>query len=101
MQFLGTLFGDHAKTGIGLRLTTGSVVGAGANVYGSAMPGKTVPPFAWGDCAPYATYSLDKCLDVAERAMARRQVRLGDGMRTMLAAAHDRRADGARDGGRG
>ena len=24
MQFLGTLFGDHAKTGIGLRLTTGT-----------------------------------------------------------------------------
>ena len=28
-QFLGTLFGDHAKTGIGLKLTTGSVLGAG------------------------------------------------------------------------
>ena len=24
LQFLGTLFGDHAKTGIGLRLTTGT-----------------------------------------------------------------------------
>ena len=35
MQFLGTLFGDHVKTGIGLRLTTGTVLGAGANVYGS------------------------------------------------------------------
>ena len=34
MQFLGTMFGDHVKTGIGLRLTTGSVLGAGANVYG-------------------------------------------------------------------
>ena len=34
MQFLGTLFGDHVKTGIGLRLTTGTVLGAGANVYG-------------------------------------------------------------------
>ena len=34
LQFLGTLFGDHVKTGIGLRLTTGTVLGAGANVYG-------------------------------------------------------------------
>ena len=30
--FLGALFGDHVKTGIGLRLTTGTVLGAGANV---------------------------------------------------------------------
>ena len=29
MQFLGTFFGDHAKTAIGTRLTTGGVVGAG------------------------------------------------------------------------
>ena len=41
MQFLGTMFGDHVKTGIGLRLTTGTVLGAGANVYGS-MPPKVV-----------------------------------------------------------
>ena len=30
MQFLGTMFGDHVKTGIGLRLTTGTVIGAGS-----------------------------------------------------------------------
>jgi UDP-N-acetylglucosamine diphosphorylase/glucosamine-1-phosphate N-acetyltransferase len=90
LQFLGTLFGDHAKTGIGLRLTTGCVVGAGANVY-DAMPPKAVPPFAWGGAAPYGTYALDKFLQVAERAMARRHVRLDDGMRRTLAAAHARR----------
>ncbi|HEY2027519.1 MAG TPA: putative sugar nucleotidyl transferase, partial [Gemmatimonadaceae bacterium] len=38
MQFLGTLFGDHVKTGIGLRLTTGTVLGAGANVYDTMPP---------------------------------------------------------------
>ena len=43
------LFGDHAKTGIGTRLTTGSVIGAGANVFGSEMPPKYVPPFSWAD----------------------------------------------------
>jgi UDP-N-acetylglucosamine diphosphorylase/glucosamine-1-phosphate N-acetyltransferase len=90
MQFLGTLFGDHAKTGIGLRLTTGTVVGAGANIYGSSMPPKAVPPFAWGDGAPYATSDLDKFLLVAERAMSRRHVTLGDGARRALAEAHAR-----------
>ena len=48
LQFLGTLFGDHVKTGIGLRLTTGCVLGAGANVV-DRMPPKAVAPFAWGE----------------------------------------------------
>jgi UDP-N-acetylglucosamine diphosphorylase / glucose-1-phosphate thymidylyltransferase / UDP-N-acetylgalactosamine diphosphorylase / glucosamine-1-phosphate N-acetyltransferase / galactosamine-1-phosphate N-acetyltransferase len=87
LQFLGTLFGDHAKTGIGLRLTTGCVVGAGANVY-DAMPPKYVRPFSWGGAAPYDVYDADKFLAVAERAMARRKVSLGDGARATLAAAH-------------
>ena len=49
MQFLGTMFGDHAKTGIGLASRRARVLGAGANVYGSAMPPKAVAPFAWGE----------------------------------------------------
>ncbi len=88
MQFLGTLFGDHAKSGIGTRLTTGTVLGAGANVYGSAMPPKAVPPFAWGERPPYQVFRLDKFLEVAERAMARRKVALSEGARRQLAAAH-------------
>ena len=56
MQFLGTMFGDHVKTGIGLRLTTGTVIGAGANVYGS-MPPKAVAPFSWGDAPNYSVVS--------------------------------------------
>jgi UDP-N-acetylglucosamine diphosphorylase/glucosamine-1-phosphate N-acetyltransferase len=86
LQFLGTLFGDHAKTGIGLRLTTGCVVGAASNVF-DAMPPKVVPPFSWGGRAPYDVYAVDKALDVAERAMARRGVTLGDGAGEQLRGA--------------
>jgi UDP-N-acetylglucosamine diphosphorylase/glucosamine-1-phosphate N-acetyltransferase len=88
MQFLGTMFGDHAKTGIGTCLTTGTVLGAGANVYGAQTPPKAVPPFAWGSAPPYDVYRLDKFLEVAERVMARRQVRLSDRARQQLAASH-------------
>ena len=94
LQFLGSLLGDHAKTGIGLRLTTGTVVGAGANVYGSAMPDKHVPPFAWGEGDALGAYRLDKFLDVAARAMARRDVVLADGGRAQLAAARARARGG-------
>ena len=91
LQFLGTLFGDHAKTGIGLTLTTGTVIGAGANVYGSQMPPKAVPPFAWGEAGRFADYRVDKFLEVAERMMARRHVTLSDGMRRQLQASYGAR----------
>lgn len=86
LQFLGTLFGDHAKTGIGLRLTTGTVLGAAANVY-DRMPPKAVAPFSWGGGAPYSTYRVDKFVQVAERVMARRQVTLTPRGRRQLEAA--------------
>ena len=95
LQFLGSLLGDHAKTGIGLRLTTGTVVGAGANVYGSAMPGKHVPPFAWGEASSLGAYRLDKLLDVTARAMGRRDVALGEDGRALLAAAYARARGGS------
>ena len=87
LQFLGTLFGDHAKTGINLPLTTGTLIGAGANVMG-AMPAKAVPPFTWWDGKSSKTYHLDKFLEVAARAMARRSVVLSERGREQLAAAH-------------
>ncbi|MFN2636307.1 MAG: putative sugar nucleotidyl transferase [Gemmatimonadaceae bacterium] len=90
-QFLGTFFGDHAKTGIGTLLSTGTVIGAGANVFGTAMPPKAVPPFAWGDSEPYDTYDIAKFLEVAERVMLRRHVALSDKARQQLTEAHRRR----------
>lgn len=92
---LGTLFGDHVKTGIGVRLTTGTVIGAGSNIYGSTMPPKYVPPFSWGDGDATATYRLDRFLLVAERVMARRSVVLGARARKQLAAAHERSRGGS------
>ncbi len=88
MQFLGTLMGDHVKTGIGTRLTTGCVLGAGANVFGTAMPPKVVAPFAWGEAPDWGTFGVEKFLEVAARMMARRQVELDAAMRDCLRAAH-------------
>jgi UDP-N-acetylglucosamine diphosphorylase/glucosamine-1-phosphate N-acetyltransferase len=91
--FLGSFIGDHAKLGIGTRLTTGCVIGAGANVFGSQMPPKFVPPFAWGDAAPFKEFEVAKFLEVAARVMARRGVTLGENGRRALAAAWARRAE--------
>lgn len=86
-QFLGSLVGDHAKTAIGTRLMTGTIVGAGANVFGDRTPDKYVPPFAWGDRPPFARYDPAKFLAVAATMMKRRHVRLSAGMKAVLAAA--------------
>lgn len=91
LQFLGTIFGDHAKTGIGATLTTGTVVGAAANIFGARMSPKCVPPFAWGEQEPYDTYDVEKFLQVTERVMARRHVALSPRARQQLAAAFARR----------
>ncbi|HUQ21130.1 MAG TPA: putative sugar nucleotidyl transferase [Gemmatimonadaceae bacterium] len=80
-QFLGTLFGDHVKTGIGTMLTTGTILGMGANVYGGSVSSKYVPPFTWG---ADDTYEIRKFIDVAQRMMSRRHVELSaDGARLL------------------
>jgi UDP-N-acetylglucosamine diphosphorylase/glucosamine-1-phosphate N-acetyltransferase len=91
LQFLGTFFGDHAKTGIGTPLTTGTVLGAGACVFGSEMQPKVVPPFAWGSAPPYDTFQLEKFLSVTERVMGRRHVSLTDRARQQLVASYEAR----------
>jgi UDP-N-acetylglucosamine diphosphorylase/glucosamine-1-phosphate N-acetyltransferase len=91
LQFVGTFFGDHTKTGIGTLLNTGTVIGAGAQIYGGAVTPKVIPPFAWGDHPPYSTYRMDKFIDVARRMMARRHVELSDRQIRLLTAAYERR----------
>jgi UDP-N-acetylglucosamine diphosphorylase/glucosamine-1-phosphate N-acetyltransferase len=88
MQFLGSMIGDHAKTAIGTRLTTGSVIGTGANIFGTSMPPKVVAPFSWGGTSDAPIYDLDKFLGVAERVMVRRHVALSERVRRWLTAAH-------------
>lgn len=86
MQFLGSFLGDHAKTAIGTRLTTGAVIGTGANVYGTGITSRYVPPFAWGlDGAE--VWDLQAFLETAERAMKRRDVPLSEKARRQLTKA--------------
>jgi UDP-N-acetylglucosamine diphosphorylase/glucosamine-1-phosphate N-acetyltransferase len=89
MQFLGSLIGDHAKTAIGTRLTTGCVVGTGANVYGKGITPRYVPPFGWG-LDESDMWELESFLDTAERAMKRRDVPLTERARRQLTAAWER-----------
>ncbi|HUE77627.1 MAG TPA: putative sugar nucleotidyl transferase [Longimicrobiales bacterium] len=81
---VGCFLGDHVKTAIGTLLNTGTVVEAGANIFGG-MPPKYVPPFSWGEAE--GTYDPDRFLETAATVMARREITLSDGQRRLLRAA--------------
>jgi UDP-N-acetylglucosamine diphosphorylase/glucosamine-1-phosphate N-acetyltransferase len=72
-QFVGSFIGDHAKTAIGTMLSTGTIIGAGASVFGDGRPPKWVPPFAWGNACS-ERLSEAGFLEIARRVMPRRDV---------------------------
>lgn len=84
---LGCLLGDHVKTGIGTLLTTGTVIGAGSNLFGGLMPPQSVPAFSWGVGQELEEYDLDRFLKMAERVMARREVAMTPESRALLRKA--------------
>jgi UDP-N-acetylglucosamine diphosphorylase/glucosamine-1-phosphate N-acetyltransferase len=92
---IGALLGDHVKTGIGLLLNTGSLIGAGSNLFGAEMPPRYVPPFSWGGGDELVEYRAEKFLEVAEKVMGRRRVTLTALGRAQLQRAWDRGRGGA------
>jgi UDP-N-acetylglucosamine diphosphorylase/glucosamine-1-phosphate N-acetyltransferase len=88
-QFLGSLIGDHAKTAIGTMLATGTVIGAGANVFGAGQVPKYVPPFAWGFDRD-ERMNEEGFLTVAARVMPRREVAFTAEHRDALSATWKR-----------
>ncbi|MDH5758621.1 MAG: putative sugar nucleotidyl transferase [Gemmatimonadota bacterium] len=84
---VGCFLGDHVRTGIGTLLNTGTVVGAGSNVFGSGSVPSMVAPFSWVSRDDTVPYRIEKFLEVAERAMARRDVDLTDELRLLYEGA--------------
>jgi UDP-N-acetylglucosamine diphosphorylase/glucosamine-1-phosphate N-acetyltransferase len=84
---VGCFMGDHVKTGIGTLFNTGTVVGAGSNVFGGAMPPKVVPPFSWGSGTDLRDYRFEKFLETTGVVMGRRREALTPGVRRVLAQA--------------
>jgi len=86
--FLGSLIGDHAKTAIGTLLGAGTVVGAGASLFGPVRAPKWVPPFCWG-AEGSERMRRDGFLEIVERVLPRRQVTLDAAMRAYLERMYD------------
>jgi len=84
---VGCFLGDGVRTAIGTLLTTGSVVGAGSNVFGETSPPRYLPPFSWGSGNDLTTYDLEKYLETTELVMGRRGLTLSPTARELLGRA--------------
>lgn len=72
---VGCFFGDHTKTGIGTLLNTGIAIGFCSNIYGGALfTDKEINHFRWGTPGNLIDFKLEKAIEIAKIAMARRDV---------------------------
>ena len=94
MLKIGCFLGDHVKTGIGTIFGTGTLVGAGSNLFGGIMPPSVVPPFSWGSGPDLQDYRWPDFLNTAVQVVARRQQALTPGVRRILLEAWNKATTG-------
>lgn len=74
-QFVGLIMGDHSKTAINTMFNTGTIVGVSCNIFGSGFPPRNIPSFSWGGSDWLRTYDINKCKQVANLVMERRNIK--------------------------
>lgn len=84
LTFCGLIMGDHSKCGINTMFNTGTVVGVGANIFGSGFPRNFIPSFAWGGAQGFETFQLTKFYKTAEAMCARRNIQFDETDKAIL-----------------
>jgi hypothetical protein len=75
--FLGSMIGDHTKTGINTMLNTGSLIGVSCNLYGGGFHSKYIDSFSWAEAGGKTTlYDMEKAKNTARISMKRRNVQM-------------------------
>lgn len=84
--FLGSIIGDHTKTGIQTMLNTGTIVGISSNLYGAGYHNKKINSFSWEDASnnEVISYEIEKAISTARTSMSRRNVNMSDAYEKML-----------------
>ncbi len=75
-QFMGTVIGDHTKTGINCAINTGTVIGIGCNLYGQELFSDFIPSFSWGNSENLVQYRIDRFLQTVSTVKERRGLHL-------------------------
>ncbi len=88
-QFIGTIMGDHSKTGINSMLSTGTLCGVCCNLFSDKYPPKHVPSFSWVSGNEIVPYHFEKAIEAMQRMMQRRSVELTPRYKNMMKAIFD------------
>jgi UDP-N-acetylglucosamine diphosphorylase/glucosamine-1-phosphate N-acetyltransferase len=88
-QFIGTIMGDHSKTGINSMLNTGTLCGVCCNLFSDGYPPKHIPSFSWVSGQNIVPYHFEKAIEAMERMMERRSVKLTPSYKKMMKALFD------------
>jgi len=83
-QFIGTIMGDHSKTGINTMLNTGTLCGVCCNLFADGYPPKYIPSFSWVSGKDVVPYHFEKALEAMDRMMERRDVKLTPAYKKMM-----------------
>ncbi len=89
LTFCGLMMGDHAKCGINTMFNTGTVVGVGANIFGTGFPRNFLPSYSWGGAQGLETFVLPKFYKTAEAVYKRRNVPFTDADKAILKHVYD------------
>lgn len=83
-QFIGTIMGDHSKTGINAMLNTGTLCGVCCNLFSDGYPPKFIPSFSWVSGKDVVPYHFEKAVEAMERMMERRNVKLTSSYKKLM-----------------
>ncbi|MCD4796098.1 MAG: hypothetical protein K8R49_02870 [Candidatus Cloacimonetes bacterium] len=75
-KFMGAIIGDHTKTAICSVINTGTVIGAGCNLFGRDIIKDFIHSFSWGEGADITEYKEEKFLETVEIVKQRRKLKL-------------------------
>lgn len=84
LTFLGLMMGDHTKTAIGTRFSTGTVCGVGCSIVTNTFAPKSIASFTWLTADDQSKFEIDKMVSIASTAMARRSETLGPQTEALL-----------------
>lgn len=87
--FLGCVIGDHTKSAICTRITTGTVVHTGTMWARSEPMAGAIAPFTWATDAGVRTFRFEKFVETMRAAMQRRQQEPSDAELVKLRALFD------------
>jgi UDP-N-acetylglucosamine diphosphorylase/glucosamine-1-phosphate N-acetyltransferase len=91
--FLGSIIGDHTKTGINTMLNTGSQIGISSNIFGSGYHDKFIKSFSWEESGAkdFTLYNIEKALNTAKVSMKRRNVEMSEEYEKLLRKIYEER----------